>query len=82
MQTLLTDFVEAMRGILPEDAVKLLHNPYFIGDLADATQSSGWVDGWVSTPSIYGVQAECAAEVSADVNFAHNDKNKSQKLTH
>lgn len=70
VQTPLADCVEAMHSIPPDDAVKLLQNPYFIGDLAGATQSSGWVDGWVSTPSIYGVRAKCAADVSAAVSFA------------
>ena len=63
-----------MGNIPPDDAGRLLQNPYFIGNLAGATLSSGWVDGWASAPSIYGVAATCAADVSAAVDFAreHN----------
>ena len=51
-----------------------LHNPYFIGDQAGMTQTSGWVDAWMSTPSAYAVAAQTTAHVVAAVNFAreHN----------
>ena len=35
-----------------------LQNPYFIGDHPGATQTSGWLDAWMSTPSAYAVAAE------------------------
>ena len=47
-----------------------LHNPYFIGDQAGMTQTSGWVDAWKSTPSAYAVAAQTTAHVVAAVNFA------------
>jgi FAD/FMN-containing dehydrogenase len=49
-------------------------NPYFIGDQPALTQTSGWVDAWVSRPSAYAVAAQSTADVVAAVNFArkHN----------
>jgi hypothetical protein len=53
------------------DAVfRQLKNPYFIGDHPSLTQTSGWVDAWISAPSVYAVAAESTADVSAAVNFA------------
>jgi FAD/FMN-containing dehydrogenase len=48
------------------------HNPYFLGDQPGATQTSGWVDAWMSTPSVYAVAAETTAHVVAAVNFARD----------
>jgi FAD/FMN-containing dehydrogenase len=55
-------------------APELLHNPYFLGDEPGATQTSGWADAWMSTPSAYAVAARTTAHVVAAVNFAreHN----------
>jgi FAD/FMN-containing dehydrogenase len=55
-------------------AKRLLANPYWIGDQPGMTQSSGWLDAWRSSPSVYAVEAESAADVVAAVNFArtHN----------
>ena len=47
-----------------------LQNPYFLGEQAGATQSAGWVDAWLSTPSVYAVEAGSAEDVSAAVSFA------------
>ena len=47
-----------------------LHNPYFIGEQAGMTQTSGWVDAWMSKPSAYAVAARTTAHVVAAVNFA------------
>ncbi len=51
-----------------------LQNPYYVGDQPGATQSSGWVDAWMSAPSMYAVAAHSAPDVAAAVNFAreHN----------
>jgi len=58
----------------PTVTQETLHNPYFIGDQAGMTQTSGWVDAWLSTPSVYAVAAQRTADVVAAVNFAreHN----------
>src|SRR5271165_1839374 len=42
--------------------VMALRNPFFVGDQAGATQTSGWVDAWMSAPSVYAVAARSAAD--------------------
>jgi FAD/FMN-containing dehydrogenase len=49
---------------------KALSNPYYIGDEPALTQSLGLVDGWISQPSAYAVEAETTDDVVAAVNFA------------
>jgi FAD/FMN-containing dehydrogenase len=56
--------------LTPEEAPRLLANPFYIGDQAGLTQSSGWVDAWRSAPSAYVVRARDPADVSAAVRFA------------
>jgi len=60
--------------LTPEEAPKLLSNPFYIGDQAGLTQSSGWLDAWRSAPSAYVVRAENAADISAAVRFASAHK--------
>ncbi len=59
----------ACRALIEE-----LRNPYFIGDQPGLTQSSGWVDAWISQPSAYAVAAKSTADVATAVDFArrHN----------
>src|SRR6202451_3600482 len=47
-----------------------IHNPYYIGDQPGLTQTLGWVDAWVSKPSVYAVAAGNAYHIAAAVNFA------------
>ena len=54
----------------PSEAPKRLSDPYFLRDQPGLTQSSGWIDAWVSSPSAYVVRARDAADVSAAVRFA------------
>jgi FAD/FMN-containing dehydrogenase len=56
------------------EAKKLLSNPFYVGDQPGLTQSSGWLDGWRSSPSAYVVAAESAGDIAAAVHFArvHN----------
>src|SRR5579859_583244 len=56
------------------DAKALLQNPFYIADQPGLTESSGFLDGWRSSPSAYVVAAESAADVVAAVRFAdaHN----------
>jgi FAD binding domain/Berberine and berberine like len=51
-----------------------LKNPYYVGDQPAGTQSAGWVDGWMSAPSVYAVAAQTAQHVSAAVSFARENK--------
>jgi FAD/FMN-containing dehydrogenase len=52
------------------EVVRRLKNPYFVGDQPGLTQTSGWVDGWASAPSIYAMAARETADVVAAVDFA------------
>lgn len=55
---------------------KVIHNlqtPFYIGDQAGATQTTGWVDAWISAPSTYAVAARNADDVVAAVNFAREN---------
>ncbi len=53
--------------------VEELKNPYFIGDQAGGTQTSGWLDGWTSAPSAYAVVTRRTEDVVAAVNFARDN---------
>lgn len=55
------------------DVIKNLQNPYYIGDQAGGTQSSGWVDAWMSAASAYAVAASNTADVVAAVDFAREN---------
>ena len=56
-----------------QEVIKNLRNPYYIGDQAGATQSTGWVDAWISAPSVYAVAAKNTDDVVAAVNFAREN---------
>jgi hypothetical protein len=56
------------------DTLKALRNPFFIGDQSGATQSTGWVDAWMSAPSVFAVAAKTAEDIVAAVNFARDHK--------
>lgn len=47
-----------------------LINPYFINAQANLTQTSGWIDAWISEPSAYIVAAKQTEDVVTAVNFA------------
>lgn len=51
-----------------------LKNPYYIGDDVALTQTSGWLDAWTSTPSVYAVVADAPADIVAAVNFARDHR--------
>jgi FAD/FMN-containing dehydrogenase len=72
-----TSPVDACKGVDKAacDAVfKGFKNPYFIRDHVALTQTSGWLNAWTSSPSVYAVDARNAADVSAAVNFAREHK--------
>jgi FAD/FMN-containing dehydrogenase len=54
--------------------LKDLQNPFYIGDQPGAAQSTGWVDAWISAPSVYAVAAQSREDVVAGVNFARVNK--------
>lgn len=49
-----------------------LKNPFYVGDQPALTQTSGWIDAWMSKPSAYVLSAETAADVAAGVRFARS----------
>jgi FAD/FMN-containing dehydrogenase len=51
-----------------------LKNPYYIGDNVALTQTSGWLDAWMSTPSVYAVAAAGPADIATAVNFARDHR--------
>jgi hypothetical protein len=57
-------------GASCQDVLKSLQNPYYIGDQPGLTQTLGWVDAWVTKPSVYAVAARNAGDIAAAVNFA------------
>lgn len=61
-------------GAACADFFKQIRDPYYILDHANLTQTSGWVDAWISKPSAYAVAAESASDVAAAVNFAREHK--------
>jgi FAD binding domain len=56
-----------------QNLLENIHNPYYIGDQPGLTQTLGWVDAWVSKPSVYAVAASDAKHVAAAVNFAREN---------
>lgn len=59
-------------GAACQEVLKRLKNPYYIGDQPGLTQTSGWVDAWMSAPSTYAVAATKTEDVVAAVNFARD----------
>ena len=57
-------------GTSCQEVLQRLKNPYYIGDQPGLTQTSGWVDAWMSAPSVYAVAATRSEDVVAAVNFA------------
>jgi FAD/FMN-containing dehydrogenase len=53
--------------------VEEMKNPYFIGEQAGGTQTSGWLGGWTSAPSAYAVVVRHTEDVVAAVNFARDN---------
>jgi FAD/FMN-containing dehydrogenase len=60
-------------AIACQEVLKNLQNPYFIGDQPGGTQTTGWVDGWTSSPSVYAVAAQNTTDVVHAVNFAREN---------
>jgi FAD/FMN-containing dehydrogenase len=57
-----------------KSALAQIRNPYFLGDEPALTQSSGWIDAWTSSPSVYAVAAEQANDVAEAVRFAREHR--------
>jgi FAD/FMN-containing dehydrogenase len=59
--------------IARQKILKDLQNPFYIGDQPGATQTTGWVDAWMSAPSVYAIAAQTRDDVVAGVNFARTN---------
>src|SRR6516164_4650054 len=59
----------------PECAARIeeMRYPFFIGEQAGGTQTSGWLDGWGSAPSAYAVVGRHTDDVVAAVNFVREN---------
>lgn len=57
-------------GAACDAVLKGLKNPYYIRDNVALTQTSGWAGAWSSSPSVWAVSANSAADVAAAVGFA------------
>ncbi len=57
-----------------QNLIDNIHNPYYIGDQPGLTQTLGWVDAWVSKPSVYAVAAKNVNHIAAAVNFARENE--------
>lgn len=55
------------------DALKNSRNPFWIGDQPAGTEVAGWLDAWMSAPSVYAIRARNATDVAAGVNFAREN---------
>ena len=56
-------------GAGAEQVFASLKNPYYLSDEPSLTQTLGWTDAWTSQPSLKGVAAESASDVSAAIDF-------------
>lgn len=59
-----------MPDLAGPDAAERLADPFYIGDQPALTQSSGWLEGWRSAPSVYAIRAERTSDVVEAVRFA------------
>jgi len=54
-------------------ALKQMENPFYLEELAGATQTTGWLDAWTAQTSPYAVAAETPDDVVAAVDFARRN---------
>lgn len=69
----LTVLEEDPGGDAAKSLEKNIRNPYFVGDHPGLTETLGWVDAWVSRPSVYAVAAESPEHIAAAVDFARDN---------
>ncbi len=74
VEPLLAACAEAPESTTCEALIENLQNPYYIGDQAAGTQTSGWLDAWTPAPSAYAVAATTPDDVVASVNFARENR--------
>ena len=62
------------KGVTCAEVLGNAGNPFFLGDQPAGTQVSGWLDAWSPAASMYAVVARSAADVSAAVDFARENR--------
>ena len=55
-------------------ALQNTRNPFWIADQPAGTETSGWLDAWMSAPSVYAVASRNSGDVATGVNFAREHK--------
>src|SRR5262245_21215343 len=61
------------KGAACLEAIRNVHNPYYIGDQPGGTQLSGWLDAWQPATSPYAIVASSAGDIAAGVTFAREN---------
>jgi len=74
VQPLLDPYADDPESSACKALIENLQNPYYIGDQAAGTQTSGWLDAWMPAPSAYAVAATTRDHVAASVNFARENR--------
>lgn len=74
MRSPLTECVAEPRGAACGEFLRNLHNPFYVGDDVGLTQTLGWTDAWISSPSVWAVAARSSADVAAAVEFARRHR--------
>ena len=52
VEPLLAGCADGIGSAACQDLLKSLKNPYYVGDQPAGTQTAGWVDAWMSAPSV------------------------------
>ncbi len=65
-----------------EKIIKDLQNPFYVGDQPGATQSTGWVDAWMSAPSVYAIAAQTRGGASDKHYWWAGDNDQVGKYWH
>jgi len=74
VQPLLAACIDGAESVACQQLLQKLKNPYYVGDQPSGTQTVGWLDAWMSAPSVYAVAARTTADIVAAVNFARDHR--------
>src|SRR5690625_1935105 len=66
----LRNCIENQRSSDCKNSLSQLNNPFYISDQPALTQTSGWIDSWISTPSVFAIEAHSTSDIVNGVNFA------------
>jgi FAD/FMN-containing dehydrogenase len=74
VQPLLAPCIDGAESVACQQLLQELKNPYYVGDQPSGTQTVGWLNAWMSSPSVYAVAARTTADIVAAVNFARDHR--------